>query len=333
MTLRYRLDPLEKQRLRQIQLRWHNRICATNPLNRATTRDAIEAAYEWLGYEPPEIIFVDSPQAALDLLLQFAIPPITRWQWWGLMKLIWHGCWFLPVTIVDYAIVSILFCAFLVLISIPMGIAYWIVTLFLPYLPPPKQSPFMTEIFQWLFYIAMYLAIPVSLWLIPSFMQLVDELTIDFLNKFGLLDRRFRRRFGYSLQYDFGCKLFKQPYADLRTSHLNRLRRTYHPLKKTIDYVAELKKIARYYSGSGEMLGKTTLDRDFFNRSIFFYFDNNTDWLFEVSSLEFKLADFPDLPEFQLWWRVCRDLTANCYLSIPYTKVCIVCDRPASPSQ
>jgi hypothetical protein len=331
MKLRYRLDPWEKQRLRQIRLRWQNRICATKPLNRSAARDAIVAAYHWMGYVSPEIIFVDSPQAALDLLVPFATPRITRWRWWRLMKLVWHGCWFVPVIIVDYTIVALFFTAFTMLVAIAIAIGYWIVTLFLPYLPPPKASPFMAEIYQLLFSIAIVLAIPVAVWLIPSFMQCVDESTIDFLNKFGLLDRRFRRRFGDSLQYDFGYKLFKQPYADLRTSYLNRLRRGYYQLKKTSDYVAELKNIARCYPGA--ITPKTTLDRDFSNRSIFFYFDNNTDWLFEVSSLEFKLADFPATPEFQLWWRVCRDLTASCYLFIPYTKVCIVCDRPLSTFQ
>jgi hypothetical protein len=322
----YRLDPLEKQRLRQIQLRWQQLICNTKKLDRSAARDAVEAAYKWLGYTPPEIIFVDSPQAALDLLIPFATPRITRWRWWRLMKLIWHGCWIIPVIIVDYMMVAIAFCGLTILLGIAIAIVYWVVTLFLPYLPPPKASPFMAEIYRLIFSIAIVLAIPVALWLIPSFMQFVDELTIDFLNKFGLLDRHFRRRFGDSLQWDFGYKLFKQPYADLRTSYLYRLRIVYYPLKKTIDYVTELKKIAQRYSK--EISTKTILDRDFSNKPIFFYFDNNTDWLFEVSSLEFRLADFPTTLEFQLWWRVCRDLTANCYLFIPYSQVCIVCDRP-----
>ncbi len=68
----YRLDPVKKQRLRQIKLHWQQRICATKTLDRSAARDAIEAAYKWLGYAPPEIIFVDSPQAALDLLIPFA---------------------------------------------------------------------------------------------------------------------------------------------------------------------------------------------------------------------------------------------------------------------
>jgi hypothetical protein len=65
------LTPAEKKYLRRVRAHWQNLICSTRPLNAVATEQAIAAVYGWLGYAKPQIIFVDSPQAALEQLRPF----------------------------------------------------------------------------------------------------------------------------------------------------------------------------------------------------------------------------------------------------------------------
>jgi hypothetical protein len=325
------LTPTEQAELQRIRQHWQETICTEQPLNRSATRFAINAAYIWLGHSPPEIIFVDTLQAALDLVTDPVTPRINRW--WRLLLWIWLGLWLIPIVIGSYiwSALICMVCSFAV--DMLAALIYWIVTWFLTYLPPPRLSPLMKEIYSFTLNIALIVAIPIALLRIPRWIKAVNRETIGFLDSFDVFDRPFRSRYGSSLQTDFMLELLQKPYADLRRNYARDLG-GYSSL--IVDNYRDRLRVLDQ-SLTNQIAATTSLNRCFSKHNLIipsYYYSYHVerewcnDQISDASALEFMQATNPNTIEFRQWWRVYRDLVANTYLYIPYKKVCVVIDRP-----
>jgi hypothetical protein len=332
----FNLTPLEKAELQRIRQHWQDIICTEQPLNRSATRFAINAAYIWLGQSPPEIIFVDDPQAALALFNNPVKPRINRW--WRLLLWIWLGLWFIPIMIGSYICSALIcmICSFAV--DMLAALIYWIVTWFLTYLPPPRFSPLMQEIYSFTLNIAFIVAVPIALFQVPLWIKEVNKETIGFLDSFDVFDRPFRSRYGSSLRVNFMLELLQKPYADLRRDYARDLGE--HSSFTVDNYRNRLSKINQ--SLTEQIATATSLSRCFRKSNLIiqpYYYDYHTekewcnDQISDASALEFMQATNPNTIEFRQWWRVYSNLIANTYLYIPYEKVCVVVDRPGRIDQ
>jgi hypothetical protein len=324
------LTPTEQAELQRIRQHWQETICTEQPLNRSATRFAINAAYIWLGHSPPEIIFVDTFQAALDLFTDPVTPRINRW--WRLLLWIWLGLWLIPIVIGSYiwSALICMVCSFAV--DMLAALIYWIVTWFLTYLPPPRLSPLMKEIYSFTLNIALIVAIPIALLRIPRWIKAVNRETID------VFDRPFRSRYGSSLQADFMLELLQKPYADLRRDYARDLGE--HSSLTVDNYRDRLRVLDQ--SLTNQIATTTSLNRCFSKHNLIipsYYYSYHVerewcnDQISDASALEFMQATNPNTIEFRQWWRIYRDLVANTYLYIPYKKVCVVIDRPPPINQ
>jgi hypothetical protein len=325
------LTPTEQAELQRIRQHWQETICTEQPLNRSATRFAINAAYIWLGHSPPEIIFVDTLQAALDLFTDPVTPRINRW--WRLLLWIWLGLWLIPIVIGSYiwSALICMVCSFAV--DMLAALIYWIVTWFLTYLPPPRLSPLMKEIYSFTLNIALIVAIPIALLRIPRWIKAVNRKTIGVLDGFDVFDRPFRSRYGASLQADFMLELLQKPYADLRRNYARDLG-GYSSL--IVDNYRDRLRVLDQ-SLTDQIAATTSLNRCFSKHNLIipsYYYSYHVerewynDQISDASALEFMQATNPNTIEFRQWWRIYRDLVANTYLYIPYKKVCVVIDQP-----
>jgi hypothetical protein len=325
------LTPPEQAELQRIRQHWQDLICTEQPLNRSATRFAINAAYIWLGHSPPEIVFVDSPQAALTLFTDPVTPRINRW--WRLLLLVWLGLWFIPIVIGSYiwSAIICMVCSFAV--DMLAALIYWIITWFLTYLPPPRFSPLMQEIYSFTLNIGFIVAVPIALFWIPRWIKAGKRETIGVLDSFDVFDRPFRSRYGSSLRADFMLELLQKPYADLRRDYARDLGG--HSSLTVDNYRDRLSTINQ--SLTEQIVTTTSLSRCFGKSNLIiqpYYYDYHAesewcnDQISDASALGFMQATNPNTIEFRQWWRVYSDLIANTYLYIPYEKVCVVVDRP-----
>jgi hypothetical protein len=166
-------------------------------------------------------------------------------------------------------------------------------------------------------------ALAVFLWMLKTTSTLLNTWEWEFL------DLPFRKRFGFALHNDFCQKLWRNTFISELDGIGCLFERTFHS-PKVETYGAMLQDINQQYTESLPIL--TALRRDFpdaKNRTLFLLCDNsqNTD-IDRIRTFEFQRSSFPQTDEFRDWWKVYRDLAANCHLIIPYSKVCLVCDRP-----
>jgi hypothetical protein len=343
------LTSAEKKYLRRVRAYWQKLICSTRPLNPTATEKAIAAAYHWLGYAKPKIIFVNGPQAALDQFL-----PLTQSGWSqmprrSLMLKLWHLILWPPAFIVSYC-TGFLICWFGILLA-PTVIGIILVTtmakpdpileytvIFLGILStiPIALLYAKLNLYSWILAISAIAALLIAgLWLTDQCLQKIDQLTLFLVHRFAgkWLYRDFFETFGDSLDEEFR-EFWNDDEAHTLIFRTYRLNQTFYSPKLTT-YVNQLCRINQEYQRQ-LIPARERLHPYLFTTKLLFLpqegFWSRGQWVQDVSTLEFELEFSPThlLPNsrLQTWWQVYRDLAANCHLIIPFRKVCVVCQRP-----
>jgi hypothetical protein len=294
----------EKFQLRQIRRRWQKIICNTEPLDRERTMAAIESAYSWLNYPPPEILFFANPQEIFDFLSAAITPNWAQSRWLKFLRTLWRL--FLGIPIAIFYLFWVFFITFSLVYTYSALIAagiYMLVKLFNNTLLPPAISPIMAAVYQFLLIVGLLAGLGLVIIFGGSMTKIAIDDTDNYIwqkivNSVGI-HPDFLSRYGRPLHEDFRQRFWNLPFADRRANLYSPPYNNFYSPTIYI-YANRLHSLNRDYTNR-------VAEHPFLSKSIrsYFFLPPTRDrldpsiWLAEVSNIDFYNTYHPDtLPIF-----------------------------------